>query len=140
MRNVSVLLVAVVVWLVAAATAGTHAAAREPQAAPVAQAATGVPIPAGSAPSAYQPVVKQYCTTCHNERVKTADLLLDKANFTDVTADTELWEKVIRKLRLGAMPPQGMPRPDDATLKAFVASLENTLDAAYQAHVDPGRS
>jgi len=127
-------LAAVAVWLVAVATAGPNAAAPAPQA-PGAST-----LGAGSAPAAFQPVIKQYCMTCHNERLKTADLLLDNANFENVPADAELWEKVIRKLRMGAMPPQGTPRPDDATLKAFVSSLEGTLDASYQARVDPGRS
>src|ERR1700730_13891878 len=77
---------------------------------------------------------------CHNERLKTADLLLDKANFDNVPVDAAVWEKVIRKLRVGAMPPQGMPRPDETTLKAFVASLEGALDSSYQAHMNPGPS
>jgi mono/diheme cytochrome c family protein len=125
MRNASVVAVAVAVWLGALATVGTNAA---PQAAPP------------QAPTEYQATVKQYCVTCHNERLKTGDLVLDKVNLDNVAADAQVWEKVIRKLRLGAMPPQGMPRPDEATLKAFVASLDNTLDASYRAHVNPGRS
>ena len=53
--------------------------------------------------------------TCHNERVKTAGLLLDQADLANVPADGEMWEKVVRKLRAGTMPPQGAPRPDRAT-------------------------
>ena len=125
--------VAAAVWLVALATVGPKAAM--PQ-----QAATGPAASAGSAPADYQPVVRQYCMTCHNERLKTAGLLLDEANFEDVVADAQVWEKVVRKLRLGAMPPQGMPRPDEATIKSLLASLEGTLDAAYQTQRNPGPS
>src|SRR5689334_15155250 len=66
-------------------------------------------------PSAQAPpqraLLDQYCVGCHNQRLKTADLMLDKADPANPTADPEMWEKVIRKLRAGAMPPQGIPRP-----------------------------
>src|SRR5262245_38509036 len=60
----------------------------------------------------YAGVVQGYCVVCHNGELKTAGLELDKANVVNPSADAEVWEKVIRKLRIGAMPPQGMPRPD----------------------------
>ncbi len=69
-------------------------------------------------------LVDQYCVTCHNEKLKTAGLLLDKADPANVSLDPETWEKVVRKLRAGAMPPLGMPRPDHATMEHFVATLE----------------
>src|SRR5688572_14762067 len=137
MRNVSLVSVAVAVWVGALATLGTNAA---PKAAAPPQAPTGPTMIAGSGPAAYQATVKQYCVTCHNERLKTGDLLLDKANLENVVSEAHVWERVVRKLRQGAMPPQGMPRPDEATLKAFVASLEGTLDASYRVRVNPGRS
>src|SRR6185369_5372741 len=57
----------------------------------------------------------QYCVTCHNERLKTAGLVIDPAGLGQVSAAPELWEKVVRKLRSGTMPPAGAPRPDRAT-------------------------
>src|SRR6185295_9736717 len=84
-------------------------------------------------------VLKQYCVTCHNERLKTAGLLLDKANLVDVPADAETWEKVVRKLRAGTMPPQGLPRPDRATYDALLSWLQTSLDAAAATHPAPGR-
>lgn len=94
------------------------------------------PAPA-SAPAA---LLNQYCVTCHNEKLKTGGLSLQGANLTDVPRGAETWEKVIRKLRVGAMPPQGMPRPDKATLDGFPTYLETALDRGYSAKPNPGRA
>jgi hypothetical protein len=75
-------------------------------------------------------VVQQYCVGCHNSRNRTADLALDETDLTNPAAHPEIWEKVVRKLRAGAMPPAGMPRPDDATYDALASRLEAALDAA----------
>jgi mono/diheme cytochrome c family protein len=85
-------------------------------------------------------LLNQYCVTCHNEKLKTAGLLLDKADPTNVSLDAETWEKVVRKLRAGAMPPQGLPRPDHATLDRFVETLETSLDRAAAERPNPGRA
>jgi hypothetical protein len=74
--------------------------------------------------------VKQYCVTCHNERLKTAGLALDSVSLTDIPRGAEVWEKVIRKVRAGMMPPAGVPRPEQSALDGFVAHLETTLDRA----------
>src|SRR5215475_11078369 len=63
----------------------------------------------------YAAVFNQYCVTCHNDRLKTAGLLLDHADYTNIPVNTDMWEKVVRKLRAGTMPPQGSRRPDRAT-------------------------
>ena len=75
-------------------------------------------------------LIDQYCVTCHNQRAKTAGLMLDKMDPAHVAQDREAWEKVVRKLRAGMMPPQGMPRPNDATYEALTVALENELDRA----------
>jgi mono/diheme cytochrome c family protein len=85
-------------------------------------------------------LLDQYCVGCHNQRLKTADLMLDKADPANPTADTELWEKVIRKLRAGAMPPQGVPRPPAAAVDSFASYLETSLDQAAAAKPNPGRA
>ena len=90
-------------------------------------------------PAAYRPLLNTYCVGCHNDRLKTAGLTLDKADLTNVPQGAEVWEKVIRKLRSGAMPPVGLPRPDAATAAAFVSSLETTLDRAAATQPNPGR-
>lgn len=73
-------------------------------------------------------IVDRYCVGCHNAKLMTANLALDKLDLGHLGEHAEIGEKVVRKLRAGMMPPTGMPRPDRATLEAFVASLENELD------------
>jgi mono/diheme cytochrome c family protein len=83
--------------------------------------------------------LNRYCVTCHNSRLKTAGLALDTLQADDPAANAATWEKVIRKLRGGTMPPQGSPRPDAATYGALAASLETRIDAAARARPRPGR-
>jgi mono/diheme cytochrome c family protein len=85
-------------------------------------------------------LLDKYCVTCHNQKAKIAGLTLDKMDLDSVGDGAETWEKVIRKLRGGAMPPAGMPKPDRAAVDTFVASLETSLDRAALAKVNPGRS
>src|SRR5882672_6495067 len=83
--------------------------------------------------------LNQYCVTCHNEKTKTAGLLLDQANVSNPTERPDLWEKVIRKLRAGAMPPLGMPHPDNAASNQFAGWLEEILDRYAATNPNPGR-
>jgi hypothetical protein len=80
-------------------------------------------------------MVKQYCVTCHNERAKIGGLTLEGLDLAKIPADSAVWEKVIRKLRAGMMPPVGIARPPQAALDGFVAHLESTIDQA--AHTSP---
>jgi mono/diheme cytochrome c family protein len=75
-------------------------------------------------------LLNQYCVTCHNQRAKTGGLALDTMSLSDIPAGAETWEKVIRKVRGGQMPPAGMPRPAQASLDALVAHLETSIDRA----------
>jgi len=93
-----------------------------------------------SAPDPQQAVLKQYCITCHNEKLKTGGLELDKIDLNHVSANAETWEKVARKLRAGMMPPAGARRPDRKTLDGFAAYVETALDTAAAAHSNPGRA
>src|SRR5207244_5608239 len=85
-----------------------------------------------------QAVLNTYCITCHNERAKTGGLALDKLDVQHVGEDAETWEKVVRKLRSGMMPPSGARRPDRATLDGFTVSLEAALDRASPPKPNPG--
>jgi hypothetical protein len=84
--------------------------------------------------------IDRYCTACHNAKLKTADLALDTIAAAPVPQHPEAWEKVVRKLRARYMPPAGLPRPDDRTYDALVASLESSLDRAAAANPNPGRT
>jgi hypothetical protein len=85
-------------------------------------------------------LIDRYCVTCHNDRLRTQGLSLQAIDVTNVPAGTEVWEKVIRKVRTGAMPPLGMPRPDKASLDRFASSLETQIDRAARARPNPGRT
>jgi hypothetical protein len=78
-------------------------------------------------------VLDQYCVSCHNQKLKTSGLMLDSLDVAQIGKDSDSWEKVVRKLRAGMMPPQGIPRPDAATYEALTVSLENELDRAAAA-------
>jgi hypothetical protein len=80
-----------------------------------------------------------YCVTCHNDKLKTAGLALDTVDVTRPSANPEVWEKVIGKLRAGSMPPPGRPRPDAATYKTMAVWLENEIDHAWATNPNPGR-
>src|SRR5437016_10494244 len=93
---------------------------------------------ASSALPSQRAVLDQYCVTCHNERLKTAGLMLDKLDLAHAGENPEAWEKVVRKVRAGMMPPSGAPRPDRATLDALVAIAESVLDRAAAQLPNPG--
>jgi mono/diheme cytochrome c family protein len=95
---------------------------------------------ASSVPSQPQAVIDKYCAGCHNQRVRAGGLLFDQADLTGIPEHADIWEKVIRKLRGGMMPPQGMPRPDQTAIDAMVASLESTIDGVALVRPNPGRS
>ena len=82
----------------------------------------------------------EYCQRCHNEKLRTAGLAFDTADIEDVSRDPELWEKVIRQLRVGAMPPPGLPRPAQPTVQAFVSHLKSDIGRAAAIAPNPGRT
>ena len=85
-------------------------------------------------------LVNKYCVGCHNQKLKTANLLLDRADSQHPANSAQAWEKVIVKLRSRAMPPPGMPRPDNATYDSVADWLETGIDRAAAAKVNPGRT
>src|SRR5438132_13956430 len=92
--------------------------------------------PSPSAPAA---LLNRYCVTCHNDKLHTADLKLDRMDIENAGKDPEVWEKVVRKLRTGAMPPAGVPRPDAADYDSLASYLESQLDRAAVEKPNPGR-
>ena len=103
--------------------------------------ARGQGIAAAPAPPAtHRATIDRYCVSCHNDKAKTGGLSLETADLTNVGTAPDVWEKVVRKVRVGMMPPQGAPTPDAATRRALVTSLTTALDAHGRAHPDPGRA
>ena len=93
-----------------------------------------------SATSSQRQFLDRYCTTCHNERLKTGGLSLVQVDLSRLGAQPELWEKVVRKLHTGLMPPPNMPQPSEADRLAMLTWLETSLDAASAAKLNPGRT
>ena len=83
-------------------------------------------------------LIDRYCATCHNQRTRAGSLALDTLDVAAADRDPQTWEKVVRKVRTGMMPPSGAPRPDRATLDAFAASIESTIDRAARTAPNPG--
>jgi len=83
-------------------------------------------------------LLDQYCVNCHNEDDKVAGIAFDKMDLTRLAKDGDTWEKAIKKLKGGMMPPPGARQPDRAAALSFAAWLETSLDAASAAAPNPG--
>src|SRR5438105_2555620 len=88
-------------------------------------------------------IINQYCSTCHSDKAKSAGMDsarkidFDRLDIADVSRDAETWERVVRKLRAGMMPPSGIRRPDRETYKGLIAWLENELDRNAVTYTPP---
>ena len=102
------------------------------QAPPASQAA-----PAAAAE--HQALMGKYCASCHSDKMKAGGLAISTLDIANLGRDAAQWEHVVRKVRTGAMPPGGRPRPDKAATDKFVTYLETGLDRAAAAHVNAGR-
>jgi hypothetical protein len=83
-------------------------------------------------------LLDKYCVTCHNDRLKTANLSLQGLDLTKVADHADLWEKVVRKLRAGVMPPPDMPRPALAEYDGLRDWLEGEIDRGSAGRATPG--
>src|ERR1700681_1974630 len=115
----------VLAFLVVLSSAGTPLAQVSPASAPAAEASS-------------RALLDKYCVTCHNDRLKTAGLSLQSLQMDRVAQDGEVWERVVRKLHAGMMPPADVPRPPAAAAESVVSFLETTLDRAAGARPNPG--
>jgi mono/diheme cytochrome c family protein len=104
------------------------------------------PLAGAAAPQASEPptgssaFVQKHCATCHNDKNRTAGLSLQAVDLTAVAAHAEIWEKVLRKVRSGEMPPPNIRlRPAAAEADALATYLETTLDRAAATTLNPGR-
>jgi len=103
------------------------------------------PSTSAAAPTAVseRALLNRYCAACHNEKMKKAGqrsalaITLDNLDVEHVEQNPEGWERVVRKVRAGMMPPAGMPRPTPAEFEAAIAYLENELDKHAAANLPP---
>ncbi len=96
--------------------------------------------PAESAASPNAALLNKYCVTCHSDARRTGGLSLEHADLADVPKGAETWEKLIRKVRVGMMPPPGMPRPARAQLDDLAGYFEASLDRSAAEKPRPGRT
>jgi len=89
--------------------------------------------------SAQRALIEENCVVCHNQKSKTASVSLQGIDFNNLGANAALWEKVLRKVRTGQMPPPGAPRLEGPDAAAFVNWLEGALDRAARLNPNPGR-
>jgi mono/diheme cytochrome c family protein len=85
-----------------------------------------------------QAALAKYCVTCHSERLKTAGLVIDPTGVARSSDQSETWEKVLRQLRAGTMPPPGAPRPPQAFYTRAAGYLARELEASAAARPNPG--
>jgi mono/diheme cytochrome c family protein len=146
------LLSAALVWVGAAILVAQNAQPAKPAAPaparPAAPVATAAPVRA-AAPVAspadapkYQAMIKQYCFACHSARAPQPGndpVNLEGASLENLLPHAATWERVLRKLSVRAMPPQGSPHPTEAEYTGFTAWLAASLDRAWQGKSTPGR-
>ncbi|MBM63502.1 MAG: hypothetical protein CL484_11200 [Acidobacteria bacterium] len=84
--------------------------------------------------------LSRFCVSCHNDRLRTADMSLEGLDLTAIGSHADVWEGVVAKLRTRAMPPVGRPRPDVATYDRIASWLEAEIDRTALGNPDPGRT
>ena len=127
---------ALVLGMACCLVASVHGAPLQAAAQQAPQAAAASAPQSDPAPRA---MLQRYCFACHNQRTLAGGLALDTLDLTRAGEHPDVWEKVVRKLRTGAMPPAGRPRPNTAAASAVVTWLETELDRAALEVPDPGR-
>jgi mono/diheme cytochrome c family protein len=117
-------------WLITASALAASATA-------IAQSQPRAPV--GDEPAK---VVGRYCVTCHNNKLKTGGMSLERLDARHPAAGDEAaletWEKAVRKVRVGMMPPDSAPQPSAQERAGLVAWLESELDRAAAADLHPG--
>jgi len=92
------------------------------------------------APADHQQLLTRYCQGCHNDRAKTGGMSVQPLKLDNLAANDETWEKILRKISLGEMPPSGAAKPPKESLTEFSHWLSTSLDKNAAAHPDPGRA
>ena len=113
-------------------------AASSPPSAAVSQVASPT---TSAALSGSREVLDRYCVTCHNQRAKEppGQITLDNLDLSRIGDSAETWERVVRRLHAGTMPPPPARRPDAATYERLIGLLERELDRAAAIAPNPGR-
>src|SRR5216117_1523332 len=111
---------------------------KSPAPAPTQAAAPRAPATTAVLAATQRALLDQYCVTCHNDKTKRANLTLENLDLTTAGDHAELWEKVVRKLRAGVMPPPGVRRPALADYEGLRDWLETEIDRKAAGRTNPG--
>jgi mono/diheme cytochrome c family protein len=130
--------VAGLMGLLGAASADTTPAAQ--LASNAATTPVSQPVPQMITPDDHKHMLMQYCTACHNDKLKTAGMSVVPLDANNLPANQDTWEKILKRLSLGEMPPKGMPRPPKEQITQFTSWLAKSLDDQAAAHPDPGHA
>jgi len=137
-----IVIAAGLVYFGAAALLAQTAPSRDRQGAVSASTATATADAAQGQAAKARAFAEKYCVSCHNKRAALpADgpVNLEPAAFDDLLGHAATFERVLRKLSVRAMPPQGLPRPTEAEYAAFTSWLATSVDRAWEGHSTPGR-
>jgi hypothetical protein len=135
-----VVVVAALVWVVVAVGHPFRVATIVAQSAAPARQAPSAAAPTDAA--TYRAWVNKYCVGCHNTRNPQPGndpVNLESASLDNLLPHAATWERVLRKLSVRAMPPQGVPHPAEPEYVAFTTWLADSLDRAWAGRVTPGR-
>ncbi len=99
-----------------------------------------VEAPPGAEAEYHRATLDQYCSACHNDQLRTAEVSFESLDLMRAADDAEVWERVVTKLRTRTMPPVGSPRPEEEAYDRMAEWLEGTIDASASADPNPGRT
>ncbi len=119
-----------------------HAAADPAPARPITAKIVPATLPMGAdaTPADRKAMLTRFCAGCHNDKLKVAGWSVTPLDPTNLNANDATWEKILRRLSLGEMPPKGMPRPPKANIDDFTHWLAASLDANGVANPNPGHA
>ena len=103
-----------------------------------ARAATKTSLIDSPAPAAREQTLLQYCSGCHNDKLKTGGMSVQGLHADNLMADDGVWENILHKLSVGEMPPKGRPRPSPEQIADFTQWLSTSLDKQAALHPNPG--
>ena len=99
-----------------------------------------VEVPPAAEAEYHRATLDQYCSACHNDQLRTAEVSFESLDLMRAADDAEVWERVVTKLRTRTMPPVGSPRPEEEGYDRMAEWLEGTIDASASADPNPGRT
>jgi mono/diheme cytochrome c family protein len=100
----------------------------------------GIPTGPDATPADRKALLTRFCAGCHNDKLKVAGWSVSPLDAANLQAHDAVWEKILRRLSLGEMPPKGMPRPPKEQIDNFTHWLAASLDANGAANPNPGHA